>query len=208
MSWGFRSKMSGATTASTWPDGRSMKRHSRVSEMTNAKTWAHHLVQRDDWLVIDVETTSLGTQAEIVEVALVGGGGQTLLDVMVRPRMPPDPGAARVHGLSAEMLCRASPFEEVYLSLIGLLTGRTVVAFNAAFDAYALNNTCRMTGLPPIDCTWECAMDHYEQLRGFHASLDTACEVESIVVDAGRHRALPDAQLAWRLICRMAGYSA
>lgn len=176
--------------------------------MAKAKTWAHHLVQRDDWLVLDVETTSLGLQAEIVEVALVGGGGQTLLDVMVRPRMPPDPTAARVHGLSTETLRQASSFEKVYRSLIDLLTGRTVVAFNAAFDAYALNNTCRMTGLPPIDCTWECAMERYKQLRGFRASLDTACEVESIVVEVRRHRALPDAQLVWRLIRRMAGHSA
>lgn len=185
-----------------------MIRHSRVSEMAKAKTWAHHLMQRDDWLVIDVETTGLGTQAEIVEVALVGGGGKPLLDVMVRPRMPPDPEATRVHGLSDETLRQASPFEEVYSSLIDLLTGRTAVAFNAAFDAYALNNTCHMTGLPPIGCTWECAMERYEQWRGFHASLATACEIESIVVDAGRHRALPDAQLVWRLIRRMAGYSA
>ena len=185
-----------------------MIRHSRVSEMAKAKTWAHHLVQRDDWLVMDVETTGLGTQAEIVEVALVGGGGQTLLDVMVRPRMAPDSGASRVHGLSADMLCRASPFKEVYGSLADLLTGRAVIAYNAAFDRHTLNNTCRISEVPPISCTWECAMARYEQWRGFRASLDTACEVESIVAEARRHRALPDAQLVWRLIRRMAGYSA
>jgi len=99
--------------------------------MAKAKTWAHHLVQRNDWLVIDVETTGLGAHAEIV-----------------------------------------------------------------------------IAGLPPVVCTWECAMTRYEQWRGFHASLDTACEVESIVVDGTRHRALPDATLVWRLIQRMAGRSA
>ena len=185
-----------------------MIRPSRVSEMAKANTWAHHLVQRDDWLVIDVETTGLGPQAEIVEVALVSGRGQTLLDVMVRPRTPSDPEATRVHGLSDEMLRQESSFEKVYRSLKDLLTGRTVVAFNAAFDAYALSNTCRMTGLPPIYSTWECAMERYEQWRGFRASLATACEVESIIVDADPHRALPDAMLVWRLIRRMAGYSA
>ena len=185
-----------------------MIRHSRVSEMAKAKTWAHHLVQRDDWLVMDVETTGLGTQAEIVEVALVGGRGQTLLDVMVRPRTAPDPGAARVHGLSADMLCRAPPFEEIYGCLTDLLTGQAVIAYNAAFDRHALNNTCRISGVSPISCIWECAMARYEQWRGFRASLDTACEVESIVAEVRRHRALPDAQLVWRLIRRMAGYSA
>ena len=185
-----------------------MKRHSRVSETAKAKSWAHHLVQRDDWLVIDVETTDLGTNAEIVEVALVGSRGDTLLDVVVRPRTAPTPGASRVHGLSADILCRASPFESIYGILVDLLTGRTVVAYNATFDLQAVNHTCHIAGLAPIGCTWECAMRRYEQWRGFHASLATACEVESIVVEAPRHRALPDAQLVWRLIRRMAGRSA
>lgn len=185
-----------------------MKRQSRASEMANAKSWAHRLVQRKNWLVIDVETTGLGRQAEIIEVALVGHRGQTVLDVIVRPRTAPDAGSSRVHGISADVLRRASSFEEIYRCLMDRLTGRTVVAYNAAFDSHALNNTCRMTGLRPISCTWECAMARYNQFRGFRASLDTACEVESIVVDGVRHRALLDAQLVWRLIRRIAGYSA
>ena len=184
-----------------------MKRRLRVSEMAKAKSWAHHLVQRDDWLVVDVETTSLGTTAEIVEVALVGARGDTLLDAMVRPRTAPAPGASRLHGLSADILRRASRFEEIYGILTDLLNGRTVVAYNATFDLQAMNHTCYVARLAPISCTWECAMVRYEQWRGFHASLATACEVESIVTAAPRHRALPDAQLVWRLIRRMAGES-
>ena len=208
MYWGFRSKTCGAMMASTLHEGRLMKRRSTVSEMAKGKSWAHRLVQRDDWLVIDVETTGLGTQAEIVEVALVGPRGGTLLNTMVHPRTPPGPGALRVHGLSAAILCRSPPFEEVHRSLADLLTGRCVIAYNAAFDRHALDNTCRISGVSPISCRWDCAMARYEQWRGFRASLDIACEVESIIVENQRHRALPDAQLVWRLIRRMAGYSA
>ena len=138
----------------------------------------------------------------------VGPRAETLLDTMVRPRTPPGPGALRVHGLSADVLCQSSPFKEVHRSLADLLTGRFVIAYNAAFDRHALDNTCRISGVSRISCTWDCAMARYEQWRGFRASLDTACEVESIVVETRRHRALPDAQLVWRLIRRMAGYSA
>ena len=182
-----------------------MKRRSRNSEMATAKTWAHHLAQRSDWLVIDVETTGLDAHAEIVEVAVVGARGHTLVDAMIRPRAVPTAGAVRVHGLGAGTLGKASPFEEVYGALADLLAGTTVVAYNADFDRQALNNTCHIAGVPQIVCTWECAMARYEQWRGFQASLDTACEVESIVVDGSRHRALPDAYLVWRLIQRMAG---
>lgn len=173
--------------------------------MAEAKSWARHLVRRDDWLVIDVETTGLGENAEIVEAAVVGPGGDTLLDAVIRPRTPPDPAASRVHGLSADALLSADPYEHVHGSLEALLTGRLVVAYNVAFDRQALNHTCQVAGLPPIGCTWDCAMLRYEQWRGFHASLATACEVESIAVPASRHRALPDARLVWHLIRRMAG---
>ena len=175
--------------------------------MAEAKSWARRLVQRDDWLVIDVETTGLDENAEIVEAAVVGPRGDTLFDAVMRPRTPPDPGTSRVHGLTAEALHGEAPYEQFHRTLDALLTGRLVVAYNAAFDRQVLAHTCQVAGLPPIGCTWDCAMLRYEQWRGFHASLATACEVESIDAPALRHRALPDARLVWRLMRRMAGES-
>ena len=173
--------------------------------MATAKTWAHHLVQRDNWVVIDVETTGLGANSEVVEVAIVGARGDTLLNSLVRPRTPPEPTASRVHGLYSDALHHAAPFEQVYPTLLEMVRQRIAVAYNAAFDRYALDHTCRLTGLPQIGCTWACAMLRYEQWRGFRASLSTACEVESITATRPQHRALPDAHLVWRLIRRMAG---
>ena len=185
-----------------------MRRRSRASETAAAKTWAHHLMQRDDWLVIDVETTGLGLQAEVVEAAIIGSRGNILLDTVVRPRISPEPQASRVHGLDVEALRDQPRFGQIYGKLVELLTRRTVVAYNAEFDRHVLAHTCRAAGLPQIECTWECAMLRYEQWRGFRASLATVCEVESIVAAGPRHRALPDARLVWNLIRRMAGESA
>lgn len=173
--------------------------------MATAKSWAHRLAQRDDWVVIDVETTGLGIRAEIVEAAIVSAQGDSILDVLVRPNVPPEPAATQVHGLSADELARAIPFNEVYGTMVQVMEGRVAVAYHAAFDRQALDWTCQVAGLPPIRCTWDCAMLRYEQWRGFRASLRTACEVESILTSAQRHRALTDARLVWRLIRRIAG---
>ena len=162
-------------------------------------------MQRDDWLVVDVETTGLSANAEIVEVAVVSNTGETLLDAVVRPRTPPEPRAARVHGLSVDTLRDHVRFEQIHGMLAQLLTRRMTIAYNAAFDQHVVDHTCHVAGLPRIDCTWDCAMLRYEQWRGFRASLATACEIESIVGIAPRHRALPDAQVVWSLIRRMAG---
>ncbi|MDD9988439.1 MAG: 3'-5' exonuclease [Spirochaetaceae bacterium] len=185
-----------------------MRRRSRAFETATAKTWAHHLTQRDDWLVIDVETTGLGLQAEVVEAAIIGSRGDVLLDTVVRPHTPLEPQASRVHGLDVEALRDRPRFGQIHGKLMKLLTRRTVVAYHAEFDRHVLAHTCRAAGLPQIECTWECAMLRYEQWRGFRASLATVCEVESIVAAGPRHRALPDARLVWNLIRRMAGESA
>ena len=182
-----------------------MKKRSRASETAAAKTWAHHLMQRDDWLVIDVETTGLGLEAEVVEAAIIGNRGDTLFDAMVRPHAPPEPKASKVHGLDGEALRNQPRFGQIYEKLMELLTPRTVIAYNAEFDRHVLAHTCQRSGLPQIECTWECAMLRYEQWRGFRASLVTACEIESIVANGPHHRALPDALLVWNLIRRMAG---
>ena len=185
-----------------------MKRRSRTSNAATAKTWAHRLMQRDDWQVVDIETTGLGPEAEVVEAAIIDNRGETLLDTMVRPRTPPEPQATRVHGLHGDVLRNQPRFDQVHGMLARLLTGRTVVAYHAEFDRHVLAHSCRVAGLPEIDCTWECAMHRYEQWRGFRTSLATACEVESIVAIGPHHRALPDARLVWNLIRRMAGESA
>lgn len=185
-----------------------MKKRSRASETAAAKTWAHRLMQRDDWLVIDVETTGLGPEAEIVETAIIGNRGDTLLETMVHPHTPPESQASKVHGLDAEALRNQPRFGQIYEVLTALLTRRTVVAYNAEFDRHVLTHTCQAAGLPRIECTWECAMLRYEQWRGFRASLATVCEVESIVAAGPHHRALPDALLVWNLIRRMAGQPA
>lgn len=184
-----------------------MNRRSRVFETATARAWARHLMQRDDWLVVDVETTGLSATAELVEVAVVSDTGATLLDAVVRPRTPPETGASRVHGLCADVLRDHVRFEQVHEVLAQLLTRRIAISYNAAFDQQVVDHTCHLAGLARIDCTWECAMLRYEQWRGFRASLETACEIESIVDIAPRHRALPDARAVWSLIRRMAGDS-
>ena len=182
-----------------------MKRLSRVCETTKATVWARRLMQRDDWVVIDLETTGLDANAELVEAAILSHSGETLLDAVVHPRTLPEPGASRVHGLYPDMLRNHVRFERIYGTLAQLLADRIVVSYNAAFDRNVLNHMCRVTAAPRIDCYWECAMIRYEQWRGFRASLATACEIESISPPPARHRALPDARLVWNLIRHMAG---
>ena len=165
-------------------------------------------MQRDDWLVIDVETTGLGVEAEVVEAAIIGNRGDTLFTpwcARARRRSRRHP---KCMGWTPRRSAISLDSSRSTTMLAEILTRRTVVAYNADFDQHVLAHTCRVAGLPQIDCTWECAMLRYEQWRGFRASLATVCEIESIAATGPHHRALPDARLVWNLIRRMAGESA
>lgn len=116
----------------------------------------------DSCLVLDTETTGLGEDAQIIEIAICDIWGTVLVDHRVRPSVPIEPGAAEVHGITLEDLANSPTWPEVIDSIKECLTGRTVVIFNSDFDMAMLRNTCRAFGL---DTDWlstlnvKCAME-------------------------------------------------
>ena len=128
-----------------------------------AAQWASALTGRPETLYFDTETTGFGPQAEIVDIAVVNGQGQLLLDSYVRPgvRIPPD--ATRVHGITDSHVAGAPRWDAVYPRLAALLNGRTVVVYNAAFDLQMVNQMNRRFALPPLVAHWQCAMLRYAE---------------------------------------------
>ena len=60
---------------------------------------ARVLLDRDP-VVIDTETTGVGSQAEVCEIAIVGRTGETVVDTLVRPGRPIPSEATRIHGIT------------------------------------------------------------------------------------------------------------
>ena len=50
-----------------------------------AASWAAALVKRADVLYLDTETTGLGNDAEIVDIAVIDSSGRIILNALVRP---------------------------------------------------------------------------------------------------------------------------
>jgi DNA polymerase-3 subunit epsilon len=150
--------------------------------------------------VVDTETTGLGPDREVIEVAVVDPSGRLAFGSRIRPENPPEPEAVRIHGLDRAALASAPSFPEVLPFLLEQLRGNTLLAYNAPFDRLSLQLTARRHGieLPPL--IWKCLLERYVRLRGFRASLRTACEMEGLSVPSGPHRATTDAHLAWRLV--------
>jgi DNA polymerase III epsilon subunit-like protein len=115
---------------------RAKLRSSLAKASRKAAAW-----MADEVLVIDTETTGLGDDAQVIELAIVDASGAVLLETRLRPSVPVEPGAAEVHGIGEAELASAPVWPEVAAKVEALLRGRCVVAFNAEFDFRLLRQT-------------------------------------------------------------------
>ena len=177
-----------------------------------ALRWAYEVLQKP-LVVLDTETTGLGQRDQIVQVAVIDPTGEPLLLHLVRPTVPIERDASRVHGITADMVRDAPAFPEVYAELTAVLKDRAIIAYNADFDRKMLNQTCAAYQLPRFPAApWHCAMLRFAEYHGQwnHARqsfawqrLSAAC-ARMGVATTGAHSALGDAQMTLGLVKRLA----
>ncbi len=183
-----------------------------MDERQRALSWARWVIATPGILVLDTETTGVGASDEVIELAVLDAHGRVLLDTLVRPTCPIDPGAVRVHGLTEALLSTAPEWPLVYRELCAMLRrARGVVTYNAPFDRRLLAQTCTRHGLPLPDATWHCAMRRFAEYAGrptvdswraYHR-LSEALERLGLA-HPGAHRARADAEACRRLVHAMA----
>ncbi len=181
-------------------------------ERQEAITWARLVIERGEALILDTETTGLGDNDEVIQLALVDVNGNVLLDTLLRPDVPVVPEARSVHGITDEILADAPCFSDLYDTIAKLLRHHSILAYNAEFDRRLLEQTCAKYGFPAFEIAeWDCVMERYADFWGKRSkaghhkvqSLATACTQQGIDVD-GNHEAVQDCQLTLELIKAMA----
>lgn len=191
------------------PTPRSNQRPHHQDEKA-ASSWARRLLAGRNFVVLDSETTGLGSPVDFVELAVAGPDGTTLFDSLIRPSVPVQPGAFAVHGLGKKTLAQAPAFHEVYPDLLDVLAGRRVVVYNAPYDRRVFDEQVRRLGargllagaLPP----WECAMRLYSvwvgEPRKKGAKPGGACRTQKL--PGGDHSALGDVRATLAVLEKMA----
>ena len=171
-------------------------------------------------LVLDTETTGLGDDAEVVELALVDCAGAVLLDTLVRPSGPVPAEAAAIHGITDAMLAEAPTWAEVHDRFCDLVEGRQVVIYSREFDTRVITQTARRYGLPApqgFDLALDgsavhCAMQAYAEFRGEWSAekgqyrwqkLSAAAAQQGVTV-TNAHRALGDCLMTLGVVRAMA----
>ena len=155
------------------------------------------LLNRDDVVIVDTETTGFGRSAEVIQVAALDTKGNTLLEALALPEEDIPASATRVHGWSLRKLEHngAKPWAAVAPGLAACLENASIVlAWNAPFDKHLIAQTFVRHDLPVPRCEGRCCMQMHRSLhRGGKSTLENAAR-EAGVYFGVSHDALADCQ--------------
>lgn len=172
---------------------------------------AHFInVTANEWLVadplfIDTETTGLDHQAAIVEIVILDRTGAVLIDTLVKPAMPIPAAATEIHGITDADVVGAPAWNTIGPQVAELLTGRLLIAHNAAFDERMLYQTSRSHGVMLPALRVECTMELLNGWTGRWLSLADAALLLGVGKLSTRHRACADAEQCRQVVLAAAG---
>jgi len=176
--------------------------------------WAQALMQRDNFYVLDTETTGVGKGDEIVQMGIVDKNGNIVMNQLIKPTVSIPHGASGVHGIYDADVADAPIFKEIYIEISKLLAGQIVIAYNMDFDWRMLQQSNAKYRLPDIRTgKRDCAMKQYAKYNGKWNSkrrsyvwhkLGNAATLEGITVQ-NAHDAIGDVLMTLALIQTIAG---
>jgi DNA polymerase-3 subunit epsilon len=172
-----------------------------------------HEILNSGPVYLDTETTGLGNDAEIVDIAIIDSDGTELLNTLVRPTLIIPPGATEVHGITNEDISRAPTFADISPNL-NSYSNRLIVIYNRDYDLRVCHQSAKANKIDP----WAppetiCAMELYAEFYGdwndYHGAYrwqkqSDAARQLSIEIPADLHRAAADANLCRLIIEAMA----
>lgn len=173
----------------------------------NAQILAQRLLDDPSAVILDVETTGVRSTAKPVQIGVIDMAGNVLFEVLINPgvKMPDD--AAAITGITDDMLAGQPAFEDVAAELDALLTGKTIVAYNEAFDRRILNSAFNGAGVtsivPAMVEKWECAMKLHDAFN-YHTSLQQAAADLGVTVQGDAHSAVSDCLTVLGMLQKMA----
>lgn len=160
------------------------------------EAWAREVLTDPKTVVLDTETT--GLEGYVCEIAVLNGEGEFLLNTLVNPLVPVEPGAYNVHHLGEAELSAAPEFGAVWPALKGIVNSRRVIVYNAKFDSGVVRRELARLGEDIPNLPWEDAMVPYSDwLNGWYDSRYVRLN--------GGHRAGDDCKAVFERLIEMAG---
>lgn len=129
------------------------------------------IIDRDNWVILDTETTGLHSPAEICEIAIINRD-MTLLNTRILTRYQIPAEATAIHGITDEMVQYCPTWKEIRGEVINYISNKDVIVYNADYDYKMLNLSDQAWGILDLpyyktpQTVWHCAMLAYSEYYG------------------------------------------
>lgn len=164
-------------------------------------------------VVLDTETTGLGSYDEIIEIALVNHQGKVIFESLVHPTIEIPPDSTRINRITNEMVKSAPPWQEAWNQVQPLINRKPVVIYNSEFDVRLMQQSHRIARIPWTNVfTPVCLMKLYAAFLGewnsykndFRFVTLEKAGAHSGIQLPNSHRAADDTLLAYTLLKHLA----
>lgn len=168
--------------------------------------WARGILnQKHRYVILDTETTGIGYQDVVIEIAVIDLNGNVLLNSRIRPTKKKgiSKRATGIHGITMEELTSAPTFGDVCKELNDIIGNKSIIIYNGDFDERLIRQTCRQDGIPPFKLGWyECAMTTYSRFVGDWSDYHGDYTFKRLPL--GDHTAVGDCRATLKVIQKMA----
>ena len=151
---------------------------------------------REEYLILDTETTGLDDDCRIVELCIMDMLGNVRYCSTFNPQMHMPPAATAVNGISDDMLEHSPLFIDEAGKFVHMLSEKMIIAWNAPFDRKVIEKELAAIFTAPLQIRWCDAMAIYCLVKGIEKgriALAKAVETEGLE-RSDAHRAQGDCQ--------------
>jgi DNA polymerase III epsilon subunit-like protein len=143
-------------------------KHPNQKDRNDAILWAIQKLNEGNFVILDTETTGTAEDDQILQIGIVSSTGDCIYSGLVKPIGVQgfDAAAVAVHGISFDMVKNAPTLDEIIEEVSRKVSGRTVLAYNSAFDKRLIRQSCSRAKVPTPNWNWECVMLQYSKFIG------------------------------------------
>ncbi len=109
--------------------------------------WARTILEKDNWCILDTETTGLDTNAQIVQIGIITSTNLEGWQAYVKPTIPISIEATQIHGITSALVKDASYFEKTFLDVWKAIDNKDVIIYNADFDLRLIRQSLKARGI-------------------------------------------------------------
>lgn len=176
-----------------------------MKDRNDAILWARNVLEnKQKYLIMDTETSGLTDDDEIIQMAIIDLDENVLYNTLIKPKVKKSISrdSTLIHGLSKKDLAEAPFFETEVFKVIDIIKGKTILMYNAEFDARMLQQTCYANNCIKFPLSYWCVMKEYSKFVGEWNDYHNDYKYQKL--SGGDHTALGDCRATLRVLKKMA----